>query len=182
MHVGKVYMLLCKVSCTRPYVMCRQPAGSCQSVARLCDAPHIATLCDAVMMRWYGAALANLCMRSLAKDTTNWRNKQELLDSERSTLASLTAQLAELDEAGLAQGVADATAARDAAAEALAAAEHGVEAATRELAGGVLVAIWMCCLRPVRSCYLPCSSYNPRSARNGHTRVHKSCTSSDACM
>lgn len=72
---------------------------------------------------------------SLTKDSADWRNKQELLEAERASLAALTAALAELDAGGLDARVAAATTARDEAAAALAAAEHGVEAAARELAG-----------------------------------------------
>jgi structural maintenance of chromosome 2 len=58
-----------------------------------------------------------------------------MLDSEQAALASLQAQLAELNQEELDARVAAATAARDEAAAGLQSAEHGVEAATRELAG-----------------------------------------------
>jgi hypothetical protein len=58
-----------------------------------------------------------------------------MLDSEQAALASLQAQLAELNQEELDARVAAATAARDEAAAGLQAAEHAVEAATRELAG-----------------------------------------------
>jgi hypothetical protein len=77
------------------------------------------------------------CCRNsrLTKDTANWKNKQDMLDSEQGALAGLQAQLAELNQEELDARVAAATAARDEAAAGLQAAEHAVEAATRELAG-----------------------------------------------
>eukprot|EP00775_Hariotina_reticulata_P003904 gene3904-4158_t len=71
----------------------------------------------------------------LTKDTTNWRNKKEMLDTEQAALAHLHQQLAELDQDQLTAKVEAATAARDEAAAAQQAAEQGVQAATRELAG-----------------------------------------------
>jgi structural maintenance of chromosome 2 len=71
----------------------------------------------------------------LTRDTTAWKQQEEARGSEGEVLAALRQQLAELDEAGLAAKVDAATAARDEAAAALAAAERGVEAAAGELAG-----------------------------------------------
>ena len=72
---------------------------------------------------------------SLTKDTTNWKNKKDSLDGEQAALAGLRSALQDLNQEELAAAVAAAQEARDKAAEALGAAEHGVEAATRELAG-----------------------------------------------
>jgi structural maintenance of chromosome 2 len=71
----------------------------------------------------------------LTRDTTAWKQQEEAAGGEREALLQLRQQLAELDEAGLAAKVESATAARDEAAAALAAAERGVEAAAGELAG-----------------------------------------------
>lgn len=75
------------------------------------------------------------CSIRLTKDTTNWKNKKDSLASEISALQQLQSALSDVNEAGLAAYVASATAARDEAAAALQAAEHAVEAASRELAG-----------------------------------------------
>lgn len=77
-----------------------------------------------------------MCAR-LTKDTTNWKNKKEMLDTEQAALANLHQQLAELHQDQLTAKVEAATAARDEAAAAQQAAEQGVQAATRELAGVV---------------------------------------------
>jgi structural maintenance of chromosome 2 len=71
----------------------------------------------------------------LTRDTTAWKQQEEAREAEAEGLAALRQQLAELDEAGLTAKVESATAARDEAAAALAAAERGVEAAAGELAG-----------------------------------------------
>lgn len=85
----------------------------------------------------------------LAKDETNWKNKQDLLNTEQSGLANLQGQLAELNQEELSKHVEAATAARDEAAAALQAAEHGVEAATRELAGELSALAQQCSTRQV---------------------------------
>jgi hypothetical protein len=77
---------------------------------------------------------------SLTKDTTNWKNKKDSLEGEQTGLAGLRSALQDLNQEELAAAVAAAQKARNEAADALAAAEHGVEAATRELAG--MLAAW----------------------------------------
>ncbi|KAI8462562.1 MAG: structural maintenance of chromosomes protein 2 [Monoraphidium minutum] len=75
-----------------------------------------------------------LAMR-LAKDQAELKNSKDSLKGEEAGLAAIKAQLTELGEAGLTARVDAARAKRDDAVAALAAAEKGVEAATRELAG-----------------------------------------------
>jgi hypothetical protein len=74
----------------------------------------------------------------LAKDTTDWKNKKDMLDTEQAAQTHLQHQLAELNQEQLTAKVEAATAARDDAAASLQAAEQGVQAATRELAGVIL--------------------------------------------
>ncbi len=72
---------------------------------------------------------------SLAKDTADWKNKQDSLRSEQAARAALQAALQELAQRGLAETSAAAAAEQDDATAALAAAEAAAEAAARELAG-----------------------------------------------
>lgn len=71
----------------------------------------------------------------LVKDTSNWTNKKELLESEQASTDQLAASLAELDAAGLAARLAAAVAQRDEAQATCDAAAAAVEAAQNELAG-----------------------------------------------
>jgi len=71
----------------------------------------------------------------LTKDTTGWKNKKENMEAEQGTLKQLKAALKELAEQDMEGKVAKAKEDRDTAKAALEAAEHAVEAATRELAG-----------------------------------------------
>ncbi len=56
-----------------------------------------------------------LLLHRLVKDTTSWKNKQEVVESERAGAAQLVAGIAELAEEGLAAKLAQATADNEAA-------------------------------------------------------------------
>ncbi len=81
------------------------------------------------------AAAVDAISKSLVKDMSTWKNQLELLAGEEAGAEALAAQLAELDEAALAERVTAAEGARDAAQGVLDAALAGVQAAENELAG-----------------------------------------------
>lgn len=88
---------------------------------------------------------SSFCDDRLTEDKTNHKNKQDLLKGEQANMTTLQQQLTELNQEELNARVETAAAARDQAAADLQAAEHGVEAATRELAGDIAGCRWGNC-------------------------------------
>lgn len=141
-------------------------ASSRNLAARCCLGPTVSS--------WQSVCCHPSCGARLTKDTTDWKNKKDMLDTEQAAQAHLQHQLAELNQEQLTAKVEAATAARDDAAAALQAAEQGVQAATRELAG----VFWVAKKFLIYSGYLLlkcCSARHTNENCSEFTCLYKSC-------